>query len=1035
LLSSKQQTIEYITRTAISIFMVVLVLAMYPHTADPTGHIKNLITTWFVFFLGSGWILSAWYYKFSLSRPRIFFDLWLCFLAFYLIATIRSPYPAYSFLELSWFGSLFVLYLVASQVYRNVAQVRRTVFWLCIAVSLSSLYGFLQMAGLDPFPWGDKESPIYTNLPATFGNPNYAAHTLILAIILAAFLICSWRRSYAAASVTDSEKSELTFAPDVSVDKVSGAESAEIPDADTKAVPAKSGCLGRMNWPILFLVLMMMHLYQTSQRAGMLALFGAFLLVLITLLVVRRFRSPAQGIVVSLLIIGVLGFLAIAGTMTRTYVKTGSPFPLDTSILIRYQSYVSATRMILDKPLFGHGPGVYAITYPEYWTQFEKEYFAQELRMNAHVHNDLLEIAVDAGLPAAGLFMAIIVLGLCYGLLLGLSGKATLHRYFGFTLAALFFAFFIDGMFGFNLRLPVSASILFLVMGFLEGIHSNHYVAIRQSLEAQRAVPRSTRLLWRFAAMGMLGFLLAFLVYNTRVFASEYALQQGLLAQSRNNAAQARVYYHEAGQLAPWNHYMPRRLALLYIQEGELDKAVTYLEEAIKRNPYYFLNHLPMAHTKLALAQQHMIRHPDDFEHALELLESAANHVQRIRDFCPMLSNVEELLGRIAFYSALCVESSTMSDRGPRARAYRQLADANYSRALELGTPNPDRLYLELAKLRMTLNDLDGAEEALVRAAQANPRNGGVWPQFLEFAHAHGRFDRMRNTLIGLIDVLRGQGTGATDALVTTHLWLAATLENGYEDQEDLIDTQYRHALRLQPDRLEIWSNYARFSRQHNRMSQFESHLLLTVSELESDGAPVPGVLAAISTVLRRGTDTLDRATQALMAQVRSHQPGSSMSVDDAYGWAAHWLLAAARNADALERGHTDSETEQHQLGGLCGAYMNLGIIYAVMGEFMLADQLYTAAWPCIDSPREAALGLHWADVLASLERQNDALDILKKVHAKHPDNLDVRWALARTYGILGMVDDARLEYQFLMESDVIDDMARQRLQREMSAL
>ena len=75
------------------------------------------------------------------------------------------------------------------------------------------------------------------------------------------------------------------------------------------------------------------------------------------------------------------------------------------------------------------------------------------------------------GGASLGATLAILVLGMCYGLLMAFQGHPERRR-LGYAVAGLFCAFLEDGLFGFNLRVPVSAGILFLMMGLLDGLWS-----------------------------------------------------------------------------------------------------------------------------------------------------------------------------------------------------------------------------------------------------------------------------------------------------------------------------------------------------------------------------------------------------------------------------------------------------------------------------------------------------------------------------------------------------------------------------------
>jgi putative inorganic carbon (HCO3(-)) transporter len=65
----------------------------------------------------------------------------------------------------------------------------------------------------------------------------------------------------------------------------------------------------------------------------------------------------------------------------------------DASSLDRYYMWQAGIDMIVDKPVFGHGPGMILAEYPRYrWAEAAHP-------MQPHLHNNLLEFAAERGLP------------------------------------------------------------------------------------------------------------------------------------------------------------------------------------------------------------------------------------------------------------------------------------------------------------------------------------------------------------------------------------------------------------------------------------------------------------------------------------------------------------------------------------------------------------------------------------------------------------------------------------------------------------
>jgi len=976
-LDDKQAHIERLTRLLIGVFVFILVLAMYPYTNDPTNHVKKLLLSWAAFLLGTGWLAATWWFQLSLRRPRIFLELLVSLLILFAITALRSPFFGYSVIELSLFTFLFVLYAVSSQVYRTPAQVRRLMLVFCAAMAFSTLYGFAQKTGLDPFPWDDRTSDVYTNIPATFGNPNFAAHLLILTILMAVYFLATAygkRRQPAPKDATEQE-----------------------PRSDRRWI-----------WLALVLVMFWIHLRFTGQRAGIIALLAAAVLVVAAVLIKGLVKRPVPSVLIALVLVALLGILGGSGAMLLAKWRTGSAFPLDVSLLVRYQSYVSASDMVLDKPILGHGPGVYGLAYPEYWTTFEKEWFAQEIRMNAHVHNDLLELAIDAGLPAAGLYLAVLLLGMSYGLLLAFVAPDPGRRGLGYLFAAFFAAFFVDGLFGFNLRVPVSATALFLMMGALEGL----WLPSRP----QRSQAQALRPWGKALCAAAIAVLFMFLVLQSRVFAAEYSLQQGMTAQDH---ASAIARYTEGERRAPWNFHFARRLGRVFMQQKDPERAIEHFMRSLELNPYYVLTHLPLAHAQRVVAQRAMRVNPQDYDKPLRLLDDAADHAQQVLQVCPMFPAAEDVLGRIAVTSAVFLGRDTSPGAPQRAETYWKAAEGHLQKAIRYGAQNQAELYRLLAQVRAATGRLEGTEEAFVRAAQSDPANTETWPVFVDFSNRHKRYDRLRDTLYAQIDRIKEMENPDSDALATVHLWLANVLENGYGDF-DAVDNAYAQAVRQRPQRPEIWSNFARYAYDKGRLDALYTAISESCKQVESLGEKPLAHVAAVNAVLEQGAKVLDNASLVLMSHVRAHPKSAPATVSQTYAWAAQIFL---------EKLSEQSPGAAHA----CSAFLNLGIVFAACDDLNTADPLFSKAMECVTGPEKAFVAIHWADTLVRLERPENALKLLRDARRRYPENFDARWALARTLVMQGATKEARKEYEFLLQQEKLDPKGREMLEKELA--
>lgn len=947
-------------RFALAAYLFVLVLAMYWGTDDPTIHIKELITAWAAGLLAGSYVLVSWITGRPLRRPAIFAEVILCLLAFFAIGTAFSDYFRYSLLETGQFFGLFALYWLASQIYRTPEQVLRLFTVFCAAVFVAGLYAVAQKAGLDPFPWEDRTSDTYTNLPATFGNPNYAAHAIILALIMIACLL----RSGAAWTA-------WVLAP-----------------------------------------VLLFHLASTGQRAGWIALAGAAALVAISWVFLRTSRRPVLGVTASLLIFAALGFAAAGSAMYMTHLRTGQIFPLDLSLLLRYQSYVSATSMLFESPLVGHGPGVYALAYAPHWTPFEQAWFAQELRVNEHVHNDLLELAIDGGIAAAGLYLTLIVLGAGFGLLMAAQGPSPAHRRLGYAFAAFFAAFAIDGLFGFNLRVPVTAALFFIVMGLLDGLW-------RENRQNAASLPPG----WSRALRAAFAVLLALATWQeTRRFVSEYHFNAGEDARRAGDLDAAMRAFESAARHAGWNWRIPGHMGLVELDRQRPDVALRHFETALALNPHAFLNHLPAGRANLMLAQA-AAREEGGIPVAEDRLEAARENARAILETAPGLPSAHGLLGRVESIAAILKRDQP--DRADEAGAHWAAARDHFQEAIDGGARNPAEIYRMIMQVESARGDLDAAGQALAAAIQIAPEDKSSWTAFYEFAKQHDRFDQYRGVLYRQIDMLLAiTDPSAADRaeLAEAWSWLAAVLDEGIGDAEGAADALAR-AVEAGPMRPDLWNRFATFTEKHGRRLAFDETLLASADALaERAETPLPQV-EAVAMVLRDPAGQIDPASRVLLAALRAQPPQTPpLALMLAYGW------AASRVQEAYDQLQADG-------GAPCESALNLGIVAATLGGRDLAATLFERAHGCLEGEQRAACAVHWGDLLLRGGDAEGALERLREAEAEFPDHLEVQWSIARALAAAGNAEEARATFQRLLADPDLGPDAAGQIQRELQAL
>ena len=945
-------------RTLLAGFLFAVVLAMFPYSEDPTGDIKLLILTWASFGLAAAWLVLTWRTGNPAQRPRLFFGLLVLFLLLNFVACLRSSFVAHSLAELRKFWVLFVLYLIASQCYRTPRQIRRLMLVVCLAVAISSLYALLiQRTGHDPFPWRNTNSDTYTNLPATFGHPNYAAHTLVLAIVFAVYL-CTQRGMLA--------------------------------------------CLA-------FLPLFLIHLRFTHQRGGPLALAAALVLVVVGVQMFRRTRKPLRAVVSALVIVALVSAAGFIGVMGVHKLRTGSVYPLDLSLLIRYKSYCSAARMALVHPILGYGTGNYKIEYPPFWTPYEEKWFAEEFKMNAHVHNDLLEVACDAGLPAAGLYLALLMLGMSYGLLMGFTQADPGKRRLGFAFAAFFCVFLVDGLFGFNLRVPVSAALFFVMLGAFEGVWL--------ASTADGAESRSPRRC-RFLGIAIVALCLVCAVLDSGVFLSQMLLQRGSAEIRAKRPDRAEVALRYGEWLAPWNWNFARQRGVASLSRQDFPAAQSHFERALLVNPYYIMTMTALAHAGMTNAIAQVSTGQPNDQAIAAALDQAASYAQRILELSPRFAAAEDILGRVAMTRARLLAKS---DSGKALEQWREAA-THFLRAIQFGWKNPAENYSQLSQVRAALGDNDGAEEAMVRAIQADPSDDSNWPSFYDLARNLNHFERFRNVLGWRIERLQEKTPPDRQNLSMAYIWLAGVRE---EVDKDLpgAELALHSAVDCMPLRPRAWTAYATFAETHKRMDSFKAFLLESCDRLRAQGKqPLPTV-AAVADVWRRGPEGLLDATVSLLSIVQGKLPLQGLQPRDLeMRWVEKCLLEEARSASLPAKD-----------AGLI--LFHLGMIAAGVDDHDIADRVFPVAMPRLSPELQCVCAQYWADSLIGLKRPNEAANLLRDVSTRNPGNVDLKLALARSLVKCTKIAEAQNEYNALLQVPSLTARQREIIQAELAPL
>jgi len=300
-----------------------------------------------------------------------------------------------------------IYYLVIHTV-KTRSQVRHLFYVIIGVAALLTIIGLLKILCGNPFPWWDYTAFQYNpnRLSATFGNANHLAGYMEMAIpLLLGFLITGLR----------------------------------------------GGRLFLMNGITFFLFL---SLILSLSRGGWFGAFAGLFFMAFALLFNRYFESKRLVIALACIFFVVV-FIVLSSTVVVKRIRTVEKMEDTPSLSSRATGWAGIVKMIKDHPLFGTGPGTFAVVFTQYQPSgLTLRYF--------NAHNDYLQVISEAGLPIIPIIGWMIIAFYRKGFE-KLNNPSRLVR--GTTIGAMsgVTAILIHGIFDFNLYVPANA-LLFTVL-------------------------------------------------------------------------------------------------------------------------------------------------------------------------------------------------------------------------------------------------------------------------------------------------------------------------------------------------------------------------------------------------------------------------------------------------------------------------------------------------------------------------------------------------------------------------------------------
>ncbi len=299
---------------------------------------------------------------------------------------------------------IIVFYLVIHSV--NTRSWLRWIVYIIIGIAIFlAIFGMLKQSGVNPFSWWTY-SDATGRLNSTFGNANHLAGYMEMTIPLLLGL-----------TLTGLRKDKLFFT-------------------------------------IILVVLLIAALLLSLSRGGWMAAFSSFVFMAAILMANRHFQVKKIIITIVCVLIPVM-FIALSSTSVIKRILTLEEKHDLSSFSSRLKTWGGVVEMIQDYPLFGSGPGTFAVVYTQYHPPgyTRRSYFA---------HNDYLHFISETGFPMAVVIVWVIIVFYRHGFKKMKNRSRLVH---GITLGAMsgITAILIHSISDFNLHIPANA-LLFTVL-------------------------------------------------------------------------------------------------------------------------------------------------------------------------------------------------------------------------------------------------------------------------------------------------------------------------------------------------------------------------------------------------------------------------------------------------------------------------------------------------------------------------------------------------------------------------------------------
>jgi len=943
----------------IPVWLLAVVLSLSPFTGDPAAPIKYLIISVFVFILSAITLGMLWFenYQVQLKKSLVFM---LCgFLLFMLAALLFAKNKGFAISEFSiWFMLCAIAFFVHILVVEK-KEIWWILSWVIIAIALSSVYGFFQRWGIDPFPWSTKNVEEYRGLPSSYANPNFAGHALLFAVITGVGFIMALFNELK--KYIREEEKYKTFI----------------------------GTLVKLSLFVVGFLLTFLHLYLTRMRSARIALLVAIAFFVFYLLIGKKWKIKSV-----LAIGGGLVFLAvICVILLFILLSKGYPqgsLPLDNSLNLRLNGYLGAVQMIKEQPLLGYGPGNYRFENIPYWTRYEKLWFTLAKKRNFHVHSDPLEAMTDAGIPGGLFYFGLILLGFVGGLYIVKKDDSFQSQVLGTSMASVFLAFATDACFGFNMRVPVSSALFFLYLGLSQ-------INVRDILLKGKPIKGLLVIMFCFSLLLVIQqsrFYYADVqiqrarggIYWAQIFANQQKLNSREITLER--ALQSAETANRIKYFDPRSFEITARI---YMSQNEFEKAIENFDKALYYDSYNPELWTSRAQCCLNWIYRAQLEKKPLTRPAETILDEAEKSLNNAIKYCDLYPDSYEGMARTLFFRTAYLKLTE-----EKKKELMQDVIQYGEKAFETGLQNSQSLLQILIQAHLALKDYDGCAKVVQRALSIDPGNIELWSRYAQVMKQKGYPDEYLSFLEKNYAKFKKDAKTMAPTLsqlaLMIHQEILRKTNDSKKASEIILET-----LKLNPNDLTTWGTVVQTVPREQRLDNIRK--LLTYFK---DTTILPSFIQKMGQQ-REEIDWLEISREILQnIEQDEKQKIPYKTIVLRYVWIAEVTFD--------ENSTSESKNKAEIYSNLAIAYQRLRFEDRALACFPFASKT-------TNKSTQLKVMYTWAEILYRRRKYDEAEQKLQQALQIDPNNIQSRILLVQTLVQLKKIPEARFEYQSLKQT------------------